>query len=61
MDPAELRRRNLIGNDEFPYTTPVDTVYDVGDSLRALDLALDTAGYDQLRAEQARRFAPVAT
>jgi carbon-monoxide dehydrogenase large subunit len=55
MDPAELRRRNLIGKDEFPYTTPVDTVYDVGDYHRALDLALEVAGYDQLRAEQARR------
>ncbi len=55
MDPAELRRRNLIGKDDFPYTTPVDTVYDVGDYTRALDLALEMAGYEELRAEQARR------
>jgi len=53
--PAELRRRNLIEKDDFPYTTPVDTVYDVGDYHRALDLALEVAGYDDLRAEQVRR------
>jgi carbon-monoxide dehydrogenase large subunit len=57
MDPAELRRRNLIGKDEFPYTTPTETVYDVGDYHRALDLALEVAGYDELRAEQSRRRA----
>jgi carbon-monoxide dehydrogenase large subunit len=55
MDPAELRRRNLIAKDAFPYTTPVETVYDVGDYTRALDLALEMAGYEELRAEQTRR------
>ncbi|MGA7836193.1 MAG: xanthine dehydrogenase family protein molybdopterin-binding subunit [Acidimicrobiales bacterium] len=55
MDPAELRRRNLIAKDNFPYTTPVDTVYDVGDYTRSLDLALEIAGYEELRAEQSRR------
>jgi aerobic carbon-monoxide dehydrogenase large subunit len=57
MDPAELRRRNLIAKDDFPYTTPVETVYDVGDYTRALDVALEMAGYEELRAEQARRRA----
>jgi carbon-monoxide dehydrogenase large subunit len=57
MDPAELRRRNLIGKDEFPYTTPVETVYDVGDYHLALETALEIAGYDELRAEQALRQA----
>ena len=57
MDPAEARRRNLIGKDEFPYTTPVETVYDVGDYHQALELALEVAGYEDLRAEQARRRA----
>lgn len=55
MDPAEVRRRNLIPADAFPYTTPTDTTYDVGDYPRSLDLVLDAAGYDDLRAEQARR------
>ncbi len=55
MDPAELRRRNLIAKDAFPYTTPTATVYDCGDYERALDLALEVAGYSELRAEQKRR------
>ncbi len=55
MDPTELRRRNLIAADDFPHTTATDAVYDVGDYERSLDLALDAAGYTELRAEQARR------
>ncbi|MGH9169567.1 MAG: xanthine dehydrogenase family protein molybdopterin-binding subunit [Acidimicrobiales bacterium] len=57
LDPADVRRRNLIGKDAFPYTTPTGTVYDVGDYERTLDLALEVAGYEELRAEQARRRA----
>ncbi len=56
-DPAELRRRNFIPKDEFPYTTPVGTTYDCGDYERALDLVLETADYTALRAEQAQRRA----
>ena len=55
MDPAEVRRANLIPADAFPFTTPTDTVYDVGEYERSLDLVLDAAGYDDLRAEQAER------
>ena len=55
MDPAEVRRRNLIPKDAFPFTTPVGTTYDIGDYERALDLVLESAGYDELRAEQRRR------
>ena len=55
MDPAEVRRRNLIPSDAFPYTTPTDTTYDVGDYERSLDLVLEAAGYDALRAEQQAR------
>jgi carbon-monoxide dehydrogenase large subunit len=55
MDPAEVRRRNLVPADAFPYTTPTGTTYDIGDYSRALDLALESAGYDQLRKEQAAR------
>ena len=57
MDPAEVRRRNFVGKGAFPYTTATGTTYDVGDYERALDLALEVAGYEQLRAEQARRRA----
>ncbi len=55
LDPAEIRRRNFIPTAAFPYTTAVGTVYDVGDYGRALELVLERAGYEQLRAEQARR------
>ena len=54
MDPAELRRRNLISG-PFPYTTATGLTYDTGDYARALDLALDAAGYDELRREQMAR------
>jgi carbon-monoxide dehydrogenase large subunit len=57
MDPAEIRRRNVIGNEAFPYTNATGTVYDIGDYRGALDLALDAVGYGDLRAEQARRRA----
>jgi carbon-monoxide dehydrogenase large subunit len=55
MDPAEVRRKNLIPADAFPYTTAVGTTYDTGNYEVALDAALDAAGYADLRAEQARR------
>ena len=55
MDPAEVRRRNLIPPEAFPFTTAVGTTYDVGDYGRALDEALRLAGYDELRTEQAAR------
>ena len=51
IDPAELRRRNLIGG-PFPYTTVTGLTYDTGDYAKALDLALAAAGYDELRREQ---------
>jgi carbon-monoxide dehydrogenase large subunit len=57
MDPVELRRRNLIPADAFPYTTAVGTTYDSGDYAGALEAVLDRAGYDRLRREQAARRA----
>ncbi len=55
MDPAEVRRKNLIAPDRFPYSTPTGAVYDSGDYATALDKVLAAAGYGELRAEQARR------
>ena len=55
MDPAEVRRVNLVPRDAFPYTTPVGTVYDSGDYAGALERLLEAADYAGLRAEQARR------
>src|SRR5207244_11109306 len=53
-DPADLRRRNLIAG-PFPHATPTGLNYDSGDYTRALDLALQTAGYDDLRNDQRAR------
>jgi aerobic carbon-monoxide dehydrogenase large subunit len=63
MDPAEVRRRNFVPRFSDRYTTGIGTVYDVGDYPEALERVLAAAGYDELRAEQARRRAasdPVA-
>jgi carbon-monoxide dehydrogenase large subunit len=57
MDPVDVRRKNLIAKDAFPFTTPVGTVYDTGDYEKSLDLVLEHADYAGLRAEQARRRA----
>jgi carbon-monoxide dehydrogenase large subunit len=57
MDPAELRRRNLIAPDAFPFRTAAGTEYDSGDYGVALDRALELADYPALRAEQADRRA----
>ena len=53
MDPIELRRRNWIKAEEFPFTTVAGLVYDSGDYDAATDKALELFGYDELRAEQA--------
>ena len=45
MDPAELRRRNFIAKDAYPYQTPVALQYDSGDYFTTLDLALKAADY----------------
>ena len=55
MDPAELRRRNLIPSDRFPHTTAGGATYDSGEYERALEKVLEISAYKDLRAEQARR------
>ena len=57
LDPAEVRRRNYIAPSAFPLTTSMGAKYDSGEYAAALELALQAAGYDQLRAEQAQRRA----
>jgi 2-furoyl-CoA dehydrogenase large subunit len=54
MDPAEVRRRNLVGPAAMPYRTPSGGLYDSGDYPTAFEKALEMAGYDELRREQAR-------
>jgi aerobic carbon-monoxide dehydrogenase large subunit len=52
MDPAELRRKNFIKPDQFPFQTQVGAVYDSGDYEKALDRALKNSNWKQLLAER---------
>src|SRR6266851_186102 len=52
MDPVELRRKNLIRKEEFPYTQNFGLVIDSGDYEKAMDKALKIVGYDELRKKQ---------
>jgi len=53
MDPAEVRRKNFIQPEEFPYQTAAGNVYDSGEYERLLDKTLEMANYEELRAQQA--------
>ena len=58
MCPIELRRKNFIGKDQFPYATPVALEYDTGDyeaTMDKLEDIADTAGFAARKAESARR------
>jgi len=57
MDPAEVRRRNLLPKFTEPHRTTFGALYDTGDYAAALDKVLEAAGYDELRKEQAERRA----
>ena len=52
LDPAEVRRRNLVRPEELPYTSVTGNVFDSGSYQAALARLLEVAGYDQLRREQ---------
>ena len=53
VDPADLRRRNLIAKDRFPFQTQVALTYDSGNYAPALERALQMVGYPRFRTEQA--------
>ena len=53
MDPAEIRFKNFVAKDEFPFPTATGLTYDSGDYAAPLKKALETVGYEKLRAEQA--------
>jgi aerobic carbon-monoxide dehydrogenase large subunit len=57
MDPAEVRRRNFVSPDQFPFQTKTGALYDTGRYAEALDKVLAAADYEQLRQEQQRRRA----
>ena len=56
MDAAELRTKNFIRKDQFPYHSALGWEYDSGDYHTAWDKALNAVGYDSLRKEQAQRL-----
>ena len=55
LDPIDVRRRNWISHQEFPFTTVAGLTYDSGDYDAATDKALALFRYDELRREQAAR------
>ena len=55
LDPADMLRRNLVPASAMPYRSPAGGVYDSGDYGACFERALELAGYDRLRAEQADR------
>ncbi len=52
LDPVEIRRRNMIPADAFPYQTPVALLYDSGEYERALDIAVETSGWNDFEARR---------
>jgi carbon-monoxide dehydrogenase large subunit len=57
MDPAELRLKNFIQPEQFPYASKTGWTYDSGDYEPTMRLAMEMAGYEELRAEQAAKRA----
>jgi carbon-monoxide dehydrogenase large subunit len=55
IDPFELRKRNYIRKEQFPYTAFSGLVYDSADHLAAAERAAELAGYEAVRAEQEQR------
>src|SRR5215216_174344 len=56
MDPIELRRKNFIAPEQFPYKTPCGPLYDSGEYDKALTKVLEISKYAELREEQKRRL-----
>jgi carbon-monoxide dehydrogenase large subunit len=57
LDPADVRRRNVVPPDRFPFRNKTGSTYDSGEYGQALERVLAAADYDDLRAEQRRRRA----
>src|SRR5262249_42679884 len=52
LDPAEIRRRNLIAGDQYPFMSAAGYLYDSGDYAKGLELALELADYEGLKRER---------
>jgi aerobic carbon-monoxide dehydrogenase large subunit len=57
LDPAEVRRRNLLPREAYPFKSTTGLTYDSGDFPKALEQALAAVGYEELRSRQAERRA----
>jgi aerobic carbon-monoxide dehydrogenase large subunit len=57
VDPVELRRKNFIGPEKFPYQSPLGWSFDSGNYEAAMNLALEKINYHELRKEQAEKRA----
>jgi carbon-monoxide dehydrogenase large subunit len=57
LSPAEIRRRNFIRQDQFPYSTPGGRTYDIGEFDGHMELAMERAGWDsfEVRLDQSRK------
>ena len=55
IDPAELRLKNFVRKEQFPYASPLGFVYDSGDYHTTFNKALEKIGYKELRKEQAEK------
>jgi aerobic carbon-monoxide dehydrogenase large subunit len=53
IDPVEIRRRNMIKNDQFPFVTASGSIYDIYKFEDCLNLAMEKIGYENFRKEQA--------
>lgn len=54
MDPVELRLHNVVKSDQFPYRTPLGSIYDSGDYEAVLNRALEVSKYEEMRERQER-------
>lgn len=61
MDPMELRRKNWIKHEEFPFTTVCGLTYDTGNYEAATDRALELIGWEELKADRDKRRAEKST
>ena len=55
IDPLEIRRRNFIQSDQFPFDTLTGWTYDTGDYVTSMEKAAEIIGYDDLRDQQRQR------
>ena len=58
VDPIDLRMGSFISSDQFPYETTTGWTYDSGNYAETMKVAMDIAGYDDLRREQAEKRGP---